>query len=423
MDYVRRIVDDQLDELMEVLPAIAIEGAKAVGKTATAKQRSTTVFTLDEDEPFEIVESNPSIVSSGVGTTFIDEWPLVPSVWNVVRHVVDDGATPGRYLLAGSSDPSVKARLHSGAGRIVRLLMRPMSLPGRGIEAPTVSLKGLLSGEAGEITGTTEIGLVDYVAEILASGFPAIRSSSDRARPHLLRSYVDRIVDHDIEEVGGKVRRPESLREWMRAYGAATATTASYNAILSAATPGQTDKPAKQTAMTYRNLLERLWIVEPLSAWTPSLAHLDRIGQSPKHHLVDPALAAVMVGATRESLLQGGGPSQLRRDGTFLGALFESLVTQTVRVLAQVCGARVGHFRVRGGDHEVDLIVERPDRRVVAIEVKLSSSVRPTDVTGLKWLKNQAKDLVIDRVVINTGTRAHRRPDGIAVVPFALLGL
>ncbi|MDR2974967.1 MAG: DUF4143 domain-containing protein [Propionibacteriaceae bacterium] len=257
-----------------------------------------------------------------------------------------------------------------------------MSLPERGIEAPTVSLKELTSGEAGEITGTTEIGLVDYVTESLASGFPAIRSPSDPARPHLLRSYIDRIVDHDIEEAGGRVRRPESLREWMRAYGAATATTASYNAILGAATPGQVDKLAKQTAMTYPDLLERLWVVALLSAWTPNQAHLDRIGQAPKHHLVDPALAAGMVGATRESLFQGGGPSTLRRDGTFLAALFESLVTQTVCVLAQMCGARVGHFRVRGGDHEVDLIVERPDGRVLAIEVKLSSTVSSSTLEG-----------------------------------------
>ena len=338
---------------------------------------------------------------------------------DMVRRAVDD-APPGRFLLAGSATAPPTARLHSGAGRIVRLLMRPWSMPERGLTTPTVSLSGLLGDVRPDIDGVTKVSTIDYVHEILASGFPGIRQRPAAARDQLLAGYLDQIVEHDIPESGGNVRRPVALRGWLAAYGAATGTAASYASILRAATPGEDLKPARATAMSYRDLLQRLWILDPLPAWLPGGTHLARLGQTPKHHLVDPALAATLVGATQTSLIHGGGPP--RTDETFLGSLFESLAVQTVRVLADRCQARTCHLRTQGGDHEVDIIVERPDRRVVAFEVKAATAVRPRDVAHLTWLKQQAPDLVLDTVLLNAGERAYRRKDGVAVVPLALLG-
>jgi len=420
VEYTTRLVDGELERMLPELPAIALEGAKGVGKTATAERRATTVFSLDRRATWLNVDQDPEIVLAGSGTVFIDEWQLSPDVWNVVRRAVDDGAGPGRFLLAGSAAPAPTARIHSGAGRIVRLLMRPLALPERGIETPTVSLAGLLGGGRPAVQGSTAVSTVDYVTEILASGFPGIRRRAETARRSLLESYIDRVVDHDIADAGGRVRRPVALRGWLAAYGAASGTTASYASILRAATPGEDDKPAKETAMVYRDLLQRLWILDPLPAWLPAFSHLARLGQAPKHHLVDPALAAVLVGANRDSLLQGSGPS--RPDATFAGALFESLAVQTVRVLAQAAGARTSHLRTRGGDHEVDAIVARPDHKVVAIEAKLSPMVRPADVAHLNWLADQVPGVVVDKVILTTGDRAFRRADGVAVVPLALLG-
>ena len=422
MAYTRRILDDKLDQMTAVLPAISIEGAKGVGKTATARRRADVVFDLDDDNAGQVVAGNPRAVLEGDKCVFIDEWQLVPSVWNVVRRAVDDGAPPGRFLLAGSASPKPEARIHSGAGRIVRLMMRPLSLPERGLETPTVSLAALLDGVE-DVQGRTQVGVADYLAEIVSSGFPGIRAAAPDARPHLLKSYVDRIVDHEIDLLGDRTRRSESVRAWLAAYGAATATTASYSALLDAATPGQDDKPSKVTAMAYRDLLQRLWILDPVPAWIPGSGHLARLAQSPKHHLVDPALAAVLVGVSAESLIKGDGPKAIKRDGTYLGALFESLAAQTVRVLAEAGGCTVAHFRLRGGAQEVDLIVQRPDRKVLAIEVKLSTTVRPADVRGLNWLEQQVPDAVIDKVLLNTGSMAYRRPDGVAVVPLSLLGV
>ena len=420
MGYARRIMDEELDELMAGLPAVAIEGAKGVGKTATASARADRVISLDSAATREILEADPDLALADARTTFIDEWQYVPDVWNLVRHAVDNGAPPGRFLLAGSAMPRPDSELHSGAGRIVRLMLRPMSLPERAIETPTVSMRALLSGSA-DIAGTTNVTTADYAEEIVASGFPGIRSSAPKVRARLLDSYVDRIVDHDIADMGATVRRPASLKQWLTAYGIATATTASYASLLSAATPGEDVKPSKPTALGYRDLLQRMWVLDPVPAWRPILTSLKALGQAPKHHLVDPALAARLAGVTVDSLLRGGGPDV--GQGVFLGALFESLTAQTVRVMAQACDARVSHARLQGGQHEVDLIVEGPELKVLAIEVKLSTAVRPADVAQLNWLETQMPGRVIDKVLINTGTYAYRRKDGVAVVPLALLGL
>jgi predicted AAA+ superfamily ATPase len=415
-------MDQQLDELLGVLPAIAIDGAKGVGKTATASRHAGEVLTLDVEPWRGRVESNPELVSRGAAPVFVDEWQQVPDVWNVIRHCVDADSTPGRFLLAGSATPRPGTAIHSGAGRIVSLVMRPMSLPERGVETPLVSLAELLAGARPDYYGHTLIPVEQYVHEIVASGFPGIRDAQPPGRKHLLDGYLDRIVDRDIPEAGGAVRRPAALRRWLAAYGAATATVASYSTILDAATPGEADKPSRSAADSYRDLLTRTWVLDPLPAWRPAFSHLKRLAQGPKHHLVDPALAARLVGASDESLLAGRGEPSFRRDGTFLGALFESLAVQTVRVLAQAAGATVAHLRDQNDRREVDIIVQRDDSSVVAIDVKLSTSVRPADVTSLNWLDEEIGPQLLDKVVLNAGDSAYRRKDGVLVLPLALLG-
>jgi predicted AAA+ superfamily ATPase len=414
-------MDGTLAEWLELLPAIAIEGAKGVGKTESAKRVTADVFFVDSPVTRANLEADAEMVLTGRAPTLIDEWQFVPPVWDVVRRTVDAGAAPGRFLLAGSAAVSPEARTHSGAGRIVRLLMRPLSLPERGLEEPSVSLAGLLSGERPKVGGTTAVKTVDYVREIVDSGFPGIRAARPAARGLLLDSYIDHIVDHDVPAAGRAVREPEALRAWLAAYAAATGTTASYSALLDAATPGDSDKPSRPTVAGYRELLSRIWVLDPVPAWHPGASHLKRLALSPKHHLVDPALAARLVGVTQESLIKGDGDPALPRVGTFLGALFESLAVQTVRVLAEHLGWRVSHFRDRNG-REVDIILQRPDGGVVAIEVKLSGQVRPADVASLNWLERQLPARVLDKVLLNTSDRAFRRPDGVAVVPLALLG-
>jgi predicted AAA+ superfamily ATPase len=212
----------------------------------------------------------------------------------------------------------------------------------------------------------------------------------------------------------------------MTAYAAATSTTTTLEKIRNASTSGDGETPTKVTMLSYRDVLARLWILDPVPGWYPSRNQLSRLTQAPKHHLADPALAARLLGIDEGTLLNGTAPSfaelNTPRDGTLLGRLFESLVTLSVRVYAQAAESRVRHLRTKDGRREIDLIVERADQRVLAIEVKLSATVTDDDVKHLLWLRERLGAEMLDAVVVTTGTHAYRRVDGIAVVPAALLG-
>lgn len=422
VEYIERVVDAELDELMLGLPAVSLEGPKGVGKTETATRRANTVFALDDPAQRVLLDADPARLNRAEPPVLVDEWQLQPAVWDVVRRSVDREAVAGRFLLTGSATPTT-APTHSGAGRIVTLRMRPMTLAERGVGRPTVSLRELLTGNRPDIDGRTDIDLAQYTDEVVRSGFPGIRRLPARARRAQLDGYLDRIVERDFPEQGRRVRRPATLRAWLAAYAAATATTTSYNAILDAATPGDSDKPAKTTTIGYRDVLGQLWLLDPVPGWQPSGRPIARVAIAPKHHLADPALAARLLGADTGALLDGMtvGPPR-PRDGFLLGQLFESLVTLDVRVFAQAAEAVVRHLRTRNGDHEIDLVVERADHRIVALEVKVSPIVNDTDVAHLHWLRSQLGDDLLDAVVVTTGPHAYRRPDGIAVVPASLLG-
>ena len=420
--YLPRIVDRELDELLTALPAIALEGPKGVGKTETALRRARAVYRFDDPAVRAVAAADPSRVLAGEAPILLDEWQRLPGVWDEVRRAVDAGARAGSFLLTGSASPR-HLPTHSGAGRVVTVRMRPLSLAERDLCAPSVSLADLLAGTQPALDGACPLILVDYTREIIQSGFPAIRPVTGRAHRALLDGYLRRIVDRDFGDQGVNLRRPASLLAWMRAYAAATATAASYETIRDAATAGDADKPAKSTTIPYRDTLEALWILEPLPAWLPAGNPLSRLTRGPKHHLADPALAARLLGATADSLLGGDeiGPAFLR-DGALLGHLFESLATQSVRVYAQQAEARVFHLNTSGAQREVDLIVERADGRVVALEVKLARAIDDADVRHLRWLADKLGDRLLDAAVLSTGPRAYRRADGIGVVPLGLLG-
>lgn len=422
MTYQRRIIDGLLDDVFGDLAAIAIEGAKGVGKTATATQRARTVVNLALPAQRATIAGNLRHVTELEPPVLIDEWQLEPSVWDVVKSAVDTDRSGGQFLLAGSAGVAPGVRIHSGAGRIVRLMMRPLSIAERGIADPTVSLATLLAGDRPAITGRSEVTLSGYVDEILASGFPGIRDLAPRARTLQLGSYIDRIVDHELPENGIEVRRPDALRRWLQAYGAATSSDTTYTKILDAATPGDDEKPARGTVIGYREHLARIFVLDPLPAWSTAFNPLKSLTKSPKHHLVDPAIAAHLVGVGRAGLLRGEGQRVGAHVGTWLGALFESLTAQSVRVYAGAADSRVGHLRTSDTDREIDLIVEGPDRSVVAIEVKLADTVHDADVKHLNWLEDQLGPRLADKMVITTGEFAYRRADGVAVVPLALLG-
>ena len=400
---------------------MSLEGPKAVARPRPRCVELATVYRLDAPDQLEIVRAAPSRLTTGDPPILIDEWQRLPSSWDLVRRAVDANPSPSQFLLTGSATAS-EASTHSGAGRIVTVRMRPMALAERSDTMPAVSLAGLLAGARPRLDGATSLSLTDYANEITRSGFPALRDYTGRLLRAQLDGYIDRIVERDFAELGNRTRNAGALRRWLTAYAAASSTTASYETIRDAASAGESDKPAKTTTLPYRVALEQLWIAEPVPAWVPTRNRLRRLAAAPVHQLADPALAARLLGVDAGALVDGApvGPA-IPRDGTLLGALFESLVTLSVRAYAQANEARVRHLRTRGGEHEIDLIIERRDGRIVALEVKLSATVDDADTRHLKWLGDRIGPDLLDAAILTTGSEAYRRADGIGVIPAALL--
>lgn len=415
--YVRRFVDDFLDDIAD-LPAILLDGAKGVGKTATARRRCASARFLDEPGAAALLDADPYLIAVDEPPVLIDEWQRAESVWDAVRRLVDAEARPGRFFLTGSLPTG---GTHSGAGRIHAVRMRPMCLAERGIVTPTVSMRRLLDGDA-PIGGRSRMTLDAYTDEILASGFPGMRGLSSRSIGQALDGYIDRVVDRDIVDAGHRVRRPDTLRSWLRAYAAATSTVASWETVRHAASGNLSVPPGRATAAAYTETLITLGVLDPIDPWLPGLNHLKTAGQARKHHLVDPALAARLLRRSKHQLLTADDGVYRPADGTLLGNLFESLVALTIRNTAVVADARVSHYRDNQGRHEVDFIVAG-EGGIVAIESKLAAQVDDEDVRHLHWLRDRLGAEMIDAVVVNTGPEAYRRKDGVAVVPLALLGV
>lgn len=418
-----RVADQELHDLLSELPAVSIEGPRAVGKTWTASRMANTVFALDDPETLAEVQADSRLLTQGEPPILIDEWQRFPASWDIVRRSVDRDFSPGKFILTGSARPESRPA-HSGAGRIVTLRMWTTALAERHPGQSTVSLKSLLAGDRIEIESQSNLELEDYGSEIISGGFPGWRNTTGRARDLLLDGYLHRLAEHDFPLSGYRVRNPAALRRWLTAYAAASSSTASYETIRDAATSGEGDKPAKATTIAYRDTLEAMWILEPQQAWVPVGSYLSRLKRGPKHHLADTALAARLLNATAEVLvgddvrIQAG--SGLADTG-LIGALFESMVIHDLRVYAQPADARVFHMRTWNDEREVDAVVEYRGR-VLAVEVKLGVEVTGHDTRHLRWLRDRLGPGLIDAVVITSGKEAYRNDDGIAVIPAGLLG-
>jgi len=417
MAYNDRIIDHVLDELLPSLPAILLDGPKAVGKTTTALQRAKTVKRLDREAERMMAQADPTWALRGENPILLDEWQKTPEVWGRIKDAVDSNYSGGQYILTGSMP---NQETHSGAGRITAIRMRPLSFAERQITQPSISLHDLLQGTA-SIEGQTGINIDDYCAEMMHSGFPAIRTLQGIPLRVALDGYIERVIDADVRDMGLAIRKPATLKAWMTAYAAATATTASWEAIRDAANSGSTEQPAKTTVLPYRDALTRLRILDELPAWLPTRNQFARVSQAAKHYLADPALALRLMNYDAETVRTAMNFGSGKYDGPLVGRLFEALVVLSVRTYADASFAKAMHFRERDGRHEVDLIVERQDGKILAMEVKLSATISDDDVKHLKWLKREIGDDLIDSVVIYAGEFAYRK-DGIAFIPLSMLG-
>ena len=414
MPYRPRIVDAALSDRLRSVPTVIIEGPRACGKTATAQRQSASEVLFDIDANARRVAAvSPELLLEGPEPRLLDEWQTVPAIWNHVRRASDAGRRPGRFILTGSAVPTDDTTRHTGAGRVSRILMRPMSLFESGRSSGAVSLGSLLAGDP-VAAPPGDATLTELIEDTCRGGWPGIHDAGLPDAQQFVRDYLDEVRRTDIAAGGGR-RDPTRVRRLLMSLARNTATQASLATL--AADSGGEHPLDGETVRTYLDALERLFVLEDQPAWSVRLRSRSRLRTSPKRHFVDPSLAVAALRA---------GPRRLLGDLSLYGLLFESLVVRDLRVYAAAHDGDVFHYRDNTG-LEIDAVVETAAGAWIGVEVKLGG-VEATDAAARSLLKLRdrvdtgAAGMPAKLVVVTVGGYAYERADGVAVVPITLLG-
>ena len=413
--YLPRLVDAEVRAVLETSAAVVIDGPKSCGKTWTGLRHSRSAVMFDRDLDARLSASvNPTRLLEGPYPRLLDEWQTAPEVWNAVRGACDDGTGPGRFILTGSAVPADDTTRHSGAGRIRRVRMRPMSLLESGESTGEVSLGALLDGARCD-AGRPHLDFDGVVQSVCRGGWPRLIDFTPSQAQAELRAYLDEICRTDISAVDVTPRDPVGVSRLLASLARNVATEASVSRL--AADTGGERPVNRTTAKAYLAALERLFVVEDLPRWPIHLRSRKPLRGAPKRHLVDPSLAAARLRAT---------PRRLASELRSYGFLFESLVVRDLRIYSQGADSVVWHYRDADG-LEVDAIVEAGDGRWIAVEVKLGGAqLIDAGAASLQRLRAKA---VADRIeppskllVVTATGYGYERPDGVAVAPITALG-
>lgn len=413
--YRPRVADAELRDRMSAMGAILVDGPKAVGKTSTASRVAQTVLRIDIDRAAQAaLEVHPEQLFTYPTPILFDEWQEAPELWNLVRRAVDDHDGRGLYLLTGSSRPRDDARMHSGAGRIGRLRMRPMSLYESGHSSGEISLAALLDG-AEPTSRPAALTVPDIVERIVIGGWPEIHNTGEKAARLWLADYLRNLADVDIPGLGPR-RNPENIGRILAGLARAVGTTVNRSA-LAVEVGGAAGPIASETVTNYLGALDRLMLVEALPAWRPHLRSRTRLRTTPVHHFVDPSLGTAALGV---------GVRDLLSDLEAAGYHFESLVLRDLRVYAQALGATLSSWRDSQTGAEVDVVLELPNGRWAAFEIKLGENAADSAAAALLHFAGKVDNArhgdPLALCVITGGRFAYQRPDGVGVVPITALG-
>ncbi|MEA1876588.1 MAG: DUF4143 domain-containing protein [Bacteroidota bacterium] len=414
--YIPRISDVYLQNLLESSGAVLIEGAKWCGKTQTSlRAASSAVFMQDPDVGpgyLAMADAKPSLLLEGEVPLLLDEWQMAPVLWDSVRFAVDQRGMMGQFILTGSSTPNDNLVSHSGTGRIARMLMRPMSLFESHESNGAVSLRELFDGNT-EVSAKSTLTIEQIAHSICRGGWPAAILSKKQS-PRMAMNYVDAVIRMEINQVDGIEKDPEKVRLLLQSLARNISTMATARTIMDDIKANHSSITDK-TLNSYLNALRRIFVIEDVPAWQPSLRSKTAIRTANKRQFVDPSIATAVLRTDSNGIL---------KDFETFGFLFESLCTRDLRAYAQVSDGEVFHYRDKS-ELESDIIVKLYDGRWAAIEIKL----------GVKQIEEAASNLIKLSQKINTdkmnkpaflmvltgGQVAYKRPDGVFVVPVSCL--
>ncbi len=416
MSYFNRITDKELERKLKASGAVLIRGAKACGKTESAKQFANSILQVDRDGQVPmLMNTAPKRLLIGDTPRLIDEWQEQPAIWNYIRHEVDDRKKAGQFILTGSSNPEESIKMHSGAGRFTIMDMRTMSWQELGFSTGKISLKALFKGTKIDIYDES-IDLQFIIEKIVIGGFPTNLNKKISQANDLNRAYVELLTEVDMSRVSDVKRDPLKVRNLLRSLARNTATLVEITTLEKDIRQKDNIAVSRPTIYDYLDALNRLMIIEDQPAWNTHIRSSAALKKSSKRHFTDVSLAVAILGVTEKKLIN---------DLHFTGFLFESLVTHELRVYAQANDAKVYHYHDSNG-LEIDAIIQKYNGDWCAFEIKLGTG----QIEGAAASLNKFVSILNDKKVtapkslnIITGTGiSYTRNDGVNVISLASLG-
>ena len=418
--YIPRIVDEELKEKLESKGAVLIIGPKWCGKSTTAlQQANSSIFMQDPTNQYQnimLAKVSPKRLLSGDSPRLIDEWQIVPSIWDAVRFEIDQRNEFGQFILTGSATPPDNEKIHhSGIGRITRLVMRPMSLFESKDSNGDVSLSDLFNGDC-DIEGFTEKTLDDIAYLVCRGGWPNAIIENKKIALRQAIDYYDGLINYDIYKLDDVKRKSDRMNLLMKSYARNISSQASIATIRKDMIQNDVSTLNEETISSYIAVLKKLYVIENLPAWNPNLRSKTAVRTTETRHFVDPSIACAALGM---------GPDDLINDLHTFGLLFESLCIRDLRIYAQRLDGEVYHYR-DSTNLEADAVIHLRNGKYGIIEVKLfeEDSIEQGAKNLLK-LQEKIDTTVMKKpsflMVLTATPYAYKREDGVYVVPITCL--
>lgn len=420
--YKKRIADILLEEKLEAMGAVLIEGPKACGKTTTAEQHAKSILYMDDpsniQQNLQLAETNIKRLLQGDTPRLIDEWQIAPQIWDAVRFEADHRGDDGLFMLTGSAVPADVSKIHhSGAGRFAWLTMRPMTLWESGESTGEVSL-GELFSHPESIDGESKLKIEDIAFAICRGGWPkSLSKKREKAALQQVTEYFEAITRSDISRVDDVERDEQRAKRLMRSYARLQGTMASIPTIVEDMKANEPENMSDETVASYIKALKKIFVIEDMPAWNPNLRSKTAIRTSDTRYFVDPSIAIAALGI---------GTNDLLNDPETMGLFFETLCVRDLRVYADANGGNVFHYRDKNG-LECDAVVHLRNGSYGLIEIKLGGDTRIEE--GAANLLALAKKIDTTKmkkpsfmmVLTAIGQYAYKRTDEVIVVPVGSL--
>lgn len=419
-NYKSRLIDTRIEQYLQAFGAVCIEGPKWCGKTWTSEFHAKSEIKLQDPtgnyQNRRMAEMSPSLVLTGDQPRLIDEWQDVPPIWDAVRAEVDRTGQKGQFLLTGSSTPQRKGIMHSGAGRIARIRMQPMSLYEEGFSDGKVSLQDICLNKAPDVM-TGEVDLRNLIDFILRGGWPENINVPLQLAALVPAQYVEAIITDDSSRLDGVHRDTVKMRRLLQSLARNESTTATVRTLIRDIRDQDGDEITPKTISDYLDVFQRLFLTNDTPAYSSSLRSSVRVKQQAKRHFCDPSIAAALMHCTANNLIS---------DLNTLGFLFEGLVERDLGIYAETFDAKLYHYQDYKG-REIDAVLELADGNWCGFEIKLGAGEIETGAQNLLKIRQEfendpkAKKPQALCVVCGMSNAAYRRPDGIYVVPITSL--